>query len=223
MSDTSPAAFSGWRLAVKVVLLFGLLLVANLLARQLFDSLDFAIRPSTEDRVHYTIMLTASLYTLLLAVPFVPGAEIGIALMATLGPKIAPLVYLCTLGGLVLAFVVGRLVPLEWLIDRAARLGWFRLERRLREIRSLGRKRSLAAMIERAPRSVGPLLLRYRYLALAILLNLPGNYLVGGGGGIALFAGISRLFSIPGFLLTIALAVVPVPLAVLLFGSAFLG
>ena len=199
-----------------------LLLAANLLARRFFDSLDFTIRPSTEDRVHYTIMVSAAVYALLLAIPFVPGAEIGIALMAALGPKIAPLVYLCTLAGLSLAFIVGRLIPLDWLIDCLARLQWVRLERQLREVRSVGRKRSLAMLIERAPRGVGPSLLRYRYIALAVALNVPGNYIIGGGGGIALFAGVSRLFSIHGYLLTIAIAVLPVPLAVLLLGSAFL-
>ena len=40
---------------------------------------------------------------------------------------------------------------------------------------------------------------------------------------IALTAGVSRLFSPVGFLLTIALAVSPVPLAVLIFGRQVLG
>ena len=222
MSELPTAGSSPWRLAARFLLLIILLLAANLLARRFFDSLDFTIRPSTEDRVHFTIMVSASVYALLLAVPFVPGAEIGIALMATLGPKIAPLVYLCTLAGLSLAFVVGRLIPLDWLIDWFARLQWIRLERQLREIRSVGRKRSLEMLIESAPRGAGPSLLRYRYLALAVALNLPGNYIIGGGGGIALFAGVSRLFSVPGFLLTIVVAVLPVPLAVMVLGSAFL-
>ena len=60
------------------------------------------------------------------------------------------------------------------------------------------------------------------YLALAVALNIPGNYLIGGGGGIALFAGVSRLFSVPGFVITIMLAVAPVPLAVMIFGIEFL-
>ncbi len=64
--------------------------------------------------------------------------------------------------------------------------------------------------------------MRYRYLALAVALNVPGNYLIGGGGGIALFAGVTRLYSIPGFLLTIIVAVAPVPLAVMMFGIEFL-
>ncbi|NNL35816.1 MAG: hypothetical protein HKP35_08360 [Silicimonas sp.] len=54
--------------------------------------------------------------------------------------------------------------------------------------------------------------MRNRYLALAIAINVPGNSLVGGGGGLAFVAGASGLFSFPAFLLTIMLAVAPVPL-----------
>ena len=35
----------------------------------------------------------------------------------------------------------------------------------------------------------------------------------GGGGGIAFAAGASRIFSVPGYLLTVSFAVLPVPLA----------
>ena len=65
-------------------------------------------------------------------------------------------------------------------------------------------------------------LLQYRYLALAVLLNVPGNFVIGGGGGIALMAGISRLYSLPGILIAVAIAVAPIPLAVTIFGNEFL-
>jgi hypothetical protein len=61
--------------------------------------------------------------------------------------------------------------------------------------------------------------------ALAILFNLPGSALVGGGGGISLAAGISRLVTYPQFLITTALAVSPIPIAVLVaaaLGRSFL-
>jgi hypothetical protein len=72
---------------------------------------------------------------------------------------------------------------------------------------------------ENAPARWVPFLLRHRYIALALLINTPGNVVLGGGGGIAFAAGASRLFSTGGFLVTIVLAVAPVPLAFLLFGS----
>jgi hypothetical protein len=50
-----------------------------------------------------------------------------------------------------------------------------------------------------------------RYFIIAILINLPGNTIIGGGGGIALLCGMK------GFILTIAIASSPIPL-LLLFG-----
>jgi len=46
---------------------------------------------------------------------------------------------------------------------------------------------------------------------LILTLNIPGNSLVGGGGGIAFIAGLSGLFSYPAYLATILIAVAPVP------------
>jgi hypothetical protein len=80
----------------------------------------------------------------------------------------------------------------------------------------------LTFLVSHAPSRFLPFLLRHRYLALAIAINLPGNILLGGGGGLALMAGISRLFSAPGFLATIAIAVSPVPLAIFFFGNQIL-
>ena len=53
-------------------------------------------------------------------------------------------------------------------------------------------------------------------LVLAVLFNLPGNALIGGGGGIAMMAGMSRLYSFPAYLLLIAVAILPGPILVML-------
>ena len=53
-------------------------------------------------------------------------------------------------------------------------------------------------------------LVKYRYLTIAVLINMPGNYILGGGGGISIACGTSRRISWKGFLITIALAVSPV-------------
>jgi hypothetical protein len=55
-----------------------------------------------------------------------------------------------------------------------------------------------------------------RYPALGLLFNLPGNSLIGGGGGIALVGGMSSGLSWPKFALTVTLATVLVPLLALL-------
>lgn len=62
-------------------------------------------------------VLTALLlaYALLIAVPFMPGVEIGISLLLLKGAAIAPFVYLATILGLLLAFAAGRLLPPRWL------------------------------------------------------------------------------------------------------------
>ena len=61
-------------------------------------------------------------------------------------------------------------------------------------------------------------LVRLRFLIFAVLFNLPGNVAIGGGGGVALLAGMSKVFSLPAYLLTVALAVAPVPLLVYVAG-----
>ncbi len=218
MNVRPTATPSRWRALVKILLVIALLIGANLLARDYIMSLEFEIRPSNEDIVHRTIMFSATLYALLLAIPFVPGVEIGLAMIAMLGPPIAFLVYLCTLTGLTLAYVVGRLIPLRVLIHLAHDCHFERTRALLERIAPMSKQEKLEYLIASAPQRFVPLLLRYRYFALAVALNIPGNYLIGGGGGIALFAGVSRLFAAPAFMLTIVLAVAPVPLAVLIFG-----
>ena len=205
-----------------MVCLIVVLVAANLVARHFMETLNFPVRPGNEDAVHRTIMISSALYTILLAVPFVPGAEIGVGLMVMLGPRIALLVYLCTVTGLGLAFLLGRLIPLSVLATISHDVKLERTSRLLREIEPMSKQQRLVLLVDRAPKRFIPLLLRYRYLALAVALNIPGNYLIGGGGGIALFAGVSRLYSVSGYLLTIALSVAPVPLAVFFFGTQLL-
>ena len=211
-----------WPVIFKILLLIALIVAVNLWARDLVQTLSFPIRAGNEDMVHRTIMMSAALYAGLLAIPFVPGAEIGIGLMVMLGPQISLLVYVCTLVGLSISFVVGRLIPLSVLIRFFRELGLERSATLLETIEPLDKRERIQFLVNKAPKRIVPWLLRYRYLALAVALNIPGNYLIGGGGGIALFAGVSRLFSAPGFFVTILLAVAPVPFAVMFFGTAFL-
>ena len=222
MLDSRLPTAIRWGAIVKVVCLIALLITANILARDYMEVLHFPIRPGNEDVVHRTIMVSAVLYALLLAVPFVPGAEIGVGLLVMLGAPIALLVYLCTVAGLSLSFILGRLIPLSVLARFAKDIKLDRTSNLLKSIEPLSKKQRLAYLADKAPKRFLPLLLRYRYLALAVALNIPGNYLIGGGGGIALFAGVSRLYSVPGFLITILLSVAPVPIAVMLFGTDFL-
>ena len=80
----------------------------------------------------------------------------------------------------------------------------------------------LTFLVSKSPNRLVPFLIRHRYIALIVAINLPGNFLIGGGGGISMIAGVSRLFSAPGFFAAIVIAVAPVPLAIIFFGKAIL-
>ncbi len=201
---------------------FALVLVCVALAAWGFDWLkaQIALLESDASARAMTGLIVAVLvvYALLLAMPFVPGVEIGVALLIIQGPTAAPLVYGATLGGLALAFIVGQTVSLLWLIRQLQDLRLRRIAGWLERIDAVPRGDRLAAMQAKLPRWLAPVVVKYRYATLAIAINTPGNIAVGGGGGIMLVAGLSRLFSTPATLLVIALATTPVPLAVWLWG-----
>jgi hypothetical protein len=60
-------------------------------------------------------------------------------------------------------------------------------------------------------------LIKGRYAIIGIVLNIPGNALIGGGGGIMLIAGLSRVFSTSWMFVTLLCAVAPIPIAILVF------
>ena len=90
---------------------------------------------------------------------------------------------------------------------------------RLRETEPDTRLRRLEDSV---PRWARGWVLRRRYLLLALLVNLPGNSLIGGGGGILIAAGLSRLFRSAPVLLTLVLATAPVPLLLMILGPGIL-
>ena len=157
-------------------------------------------------------------YAILLAIPFVPGIEIGIAILVIEGAKAAPFVYLATVIGLSLAFCIGQYTPLERIIRFCKDLYLFRIAASLERIDQTPRQDRLNAMQDRLPRWIAAALCDYRYLTFGLAINLPGNIALGGGGGISLASGISRLFQTGFAILTIVIATLPVPLAVWLWG-----
>jgi len=206
-------------IAVRVVALVALVLAATWGAHMIRDALNLTIMPVNEQQVHRAIMLGTVAYIGLLALPFVPGAEIGIAMLTAFGAAIAPLVYAATVCAMMLAYLVGRLLP----IGALARLLTFLRMRRAAELveraAPLSREARLAMLLEGAPPRTLALALRYRYAALALAVNVPGNAVIGGGGGIMMMAGLSGIFAPLPTVLAVMLAVSPVPLAVMLFGA----
>ncbi|MDX1609870.1 MAG: hypothetical protein R3225_07075 [Halofilum sp. (in: g-proteobacteria)] len=207
------------RVLLLLVLYLGLIGGGVAAGRGLTEFAVLDIWPSNEARVHGMIMTATAIYVVSAAVPFVPGAEVGWALIVTLGPDIVPLVYLSMVGALLLAFGIGRLVPARLIAAVFGYVGLARARDLALHMAPLAPEDRLQLLIAAAPRRVVPFLLRHRHLALAVAFNVPGNTLVGGGGGLAFVAGMSGLYRFPDYLLTVVLAIAPVPLLVLVTGS----
>jgi hypothetical protein len=161
-------------------------------------------------------MMASSVYVALMAIPFMPGAEIGISMILLFGSKICLLVYACTVIALIPPYIIGRLIPPKCCARVFGFVGLMAARRLVEQLAPLSAEQRLAYLMGRAPTRFGPFLIRHRFLTLAVLLNLPGNIVIGGGGGIAMIAGMTKLYSLPTYLLTIAIAVSPVPLIIAL-------
>lgn len=206
-------------IASKLALLIAVLVAASYAGQWVMGQLNPHLTPSTEPALHRLIMTAITVYILLMMLPFVPGVEIGLAMMVMFGPKIAPLVYGGTVLALVLAFLIGRLVPQRAIIETFETLHLKRAGQLLKELESRSAEERLKYLLQGASTRTVPFLLRHRFLALMVALNIPGNAIVGGGGGICLVAGFSRLFEFSNFALAVAAAVAPVPLIILVTGS----
>ncbi len=165
------------------------------------------------------LVLLLVAYALLIALPFVPGAELGITLMMVEGAAIAPFIWAATLTGLALAYAAGSLLPYPALRKFLSDLRLARAAGLVDTLQPLDRAARLEFLRSRLPRWLSPLAGGQRYILLALLINLPGNTVLGGGGGILLVAGVSRLFSPLATVLTIAIAVAPVPILVFWLGE----
>jgi len=211
---SSPRGVSRARRLVKILIFVTAIAALNLGGNWILQQLDMQFFPRHQSLMNAAILGMAIVYVLLMALPFMPGIEVGLALMMLLGHKGALLVYLCTLAALSLSFAVGRMIPTGALIYL---LDWLHLERAaalVRRLEPLDRQQRLDLLYSLAPSRAMPLLLRHRNLAVLLLLNLPGNALIGGGGGIGMAAGMSQLFPFPKFALLVAVAVAPVPILV---------
>jgi hypothetical protein len=206
-------------LVAKLALFIGIIYAGSLASEWLTSRFVPHLTPSTEPTVHRMIMTATVIYLICMMLPFVPGMEIGLALMIVFGPPIVPLVYGATVIALSLSFLVGTVIPQSSIIRGFSALRLERPARLLEEMQALDVSARLPWLLGRAPGRALPWLLRFRYAALMVLFNMPGNAVLGGGGGIAMMSGFCRLFSFPGFVVAVSLAVSPVPLLIFLTGS----
>jgi hypothetical protein len=215
MSVVRWFARSSW----KIALLFAAIYAAQEAGTWLTNRFVPHLTPSTEPAVHRLIMTAIVIYMLCMMLPFVPGMEIGLGLMLVFGPPIVPLVYGATVVALSLSFLVSRLIPEQRVIS-ALRTGEFdHAADLLDELSSLDAGGRMQRLAEFMPAGVRNGVRTFHFLLIPLLLNLPGNAVIGGGGGIAMLAGFSRLFSFPVFVAMTAVAVSPVPLLIILSGT----
>jgi hypothetical protein len=204
------------KMAVAITIFLGILLFLNYGVGRIADILAFQMWPRHVNLAVFIVFASAALYIVLTVLPFMPGIEVGLMLMAMLGVEGIVLAYLCTVLALSLSFLAGRLIPPR-LVART--LGWLTLHRARKlvtDLEPLDPEERLLFLTRSAPSRIVPFLLRHRYLVLAVLFNLPGNAIIGDGGGIGLIAGMSRLFPFPKYVLLVSVAITPVPLLFLL-------
>ncbi|WP_272007798.1 hypothetical protein [Roseovarius sp. ZX-A-9] len=197
----------------KAIVLYGLLLLGGwFLGDALKEMTVPEMRPLNEPMIHRIVMTAFFAFIVLAALPFVPGAEIGFALLLLFGGPIAPLVYLGMVGALLVSYTLARLVPLSFMGRALEWLGLRKASRFVVDLDSVAPDKRLNALPSIVPSKVGQKLLKHRYVLLAVALNTPGNSLLGGGGGLAFVAGASRLFGFWQFLGVVLCAVAPIPL-----------
>lgn len=210
-----PLWLSALRILWRIAIVVGLALLIAELSGWLMTQSE-----SGRDVITPLLLLAILLaYAALIAIPFVPGIEIGVALLMLQGATMAPFVYAATALGLFTAFSIGRLIPEKSLARSFADLRLKRAAQLVNRLAPISPAQRLTMLANRLPKWAAPLATRYRYLTLALLLNIPGNAIIGGGGGISLLAGLSRLYGWRGTTATLLAAIAPVPLLVWAFGQ----
>ncbi len=173
------------------------------------DSDSDAIAMSFQTKI--TILLMGGIvYALLLSMPFVPGFELGLAIILLMGNLGVIVVYIATVAGLNLAFALGRCLPERY----STRLLSIVLKNKDGKLVDFPQQNFAAekGIVQRVGRNIFVFASRCPYLLLAMLFNLPGNTAIGGGGGIALVSGMNDRVSWLGYLVTVMIATSPIPI-----------
>ena len=199
---------------LSILVLWAVLLVlGHQLSHQGFHELQDVLTSSGYEIGIFALAMSCIAYLLLLALPFVPGVELGLLIMVFFGRDGVIAAYLATIGGLCLAYAAAWSLPNQMTSRWVTRLGLSNAaEDPGAAINGMVANAKVAGRLAGKFRSF---LLNHRYLTLAACLNLPGNSALGGGGGIAFLCGLSGQFHWRRFILTVVLATAPIPLLVL--------
>ena len=202
----------------RIAIALAIIILLNVAGTWLGQQINFQLFPRHESMLQGALLIALLLYILLMATPFMPGIELGLAVMLLLGSKSALLIYLCTLIALSISYTIGRFFPIH-LVRRF--LKWLYLEKAselIKQLEPLDQQERLEFLSRKTPTKIAPFLLKHRFVTIAVVLNLPGNALIGGGGGIGLVVGMSNLISFYKYFLVITVAILPVPLCVYIQG-----
>ncbi len=218
--ETSVGGTSRWlRIAVVLLIYGGLLAGGHWGSGWLINFVGVDLGTGAQSQDLQVMVVGIVVYTALMAIPFVPGMEISLGLLALFGPRVAMAVLVATVAALCLSCLIGKILPVSLLATLFGSLGLQRAKGLVQSLEPLSAELRLATLINHAPKRIVPMLLKHRYIAIIVALNVPGNAIIGGGGGIALLAGMSGLFTMPRFFASVSLAALPVPLFVMLTGS----
>ena len=143
------------------------------------------------------LLLCCFIYAMVLMIPFAPGMELGVLIMAMFTTTGIVAAWMTTVIALALAFTIGRTGQHYLWVQRLLFL--------------VHSKQSLPSYIQ----WVRTTLAKYPYLTVALLLNIPGNTFIGGVGGIAIVAGAMGSVSLKGFIVTVAVASSFVPIVLI--------
>lgn len=205
-----------WNARRAIVFYAVLLGVGWLIGKQLMHIAVPDMRPMNEPMIHRIVMIALVVFVFAAALPFVPGAEIGFALLLIFGGQASAIVYAGMVGALILSFTIARFVPLQVIVSAARFLRLEKFAHFLNDISNTPVEDRVQVLTNRFDRPLGKTLMRNRYVVLALLFNMPGNSVLGGGGGIAFIAGLSGLYRFWAYLLSVLIAVAPFPLLFLL-------
>jgi len=180
-----------------ILLWISMLLVGHNLVWIEFMDADEFMTAFNLDTSFFSLFIVLLFYTILLVIPFVPGLEFGLIIMIVFGVAGVIAAWLGTVVGLSIAFAIGRMIS-------RGPLGRLVLDK-LKSDKRWERKLESLQHSSKAP---------WRYVVLAGLVNLPGNSVFGGGGGISILCGFSGAFKFKPFALTMAFATLPIPIAI---------
>ncbi|NRF62046.1 hypothetical protein [Vibrio coralliilyticus] len=130
------------------------------------------------------LLVLLFMYSILLALPYVPSAEIALCILLVLGSQSALIVYMFTILGLSIPYFAGR---------------YFRIKKSIQVDHFIA-----GSNVLKWASSMSPM------LSLSLLLNMPGNSVVGGGGGIGIVYGSSNLLPPLKYILGVSMAALPV-------------